>query len=54
MKKMLSMVDVDDNEAYGTTILEGITMITLPEWLEGSYELRILRGQAMFYTEIEL
>ncbi len=29
-------------------------MITLPEWLQGTYELRILRGQFMFYTEIEL
>ena len=50
----LSLVDEYDDEAYSTTILEGTTMITLPEWLEGTYELRILRGQYMFYTEIEL
>ncbi len=51
---VLSLVDEDDNEAYSTTVLEGTTMITLPEWLQGTYELRILRGQYMFYTEIEL
>ena len=50
----LSLVDEDDDEAYSITILEGTTMITLPEWLQGTYELRILRGQYIFYTEIDL
>ena len=50
----LSLVDENDDEAYSTIVLEGTTMITLPEWLQGTYELRILRGQYMFYTEIEL
>ena len=47
-------MDENETEAYSITILAGTTMITLPEWLEGTYELRILRGQYMFYTEIEL
>ena len=50
----LSLVDENDDEAYSTIVLEGTTMITRPEWLQGTYELRILRGQFMFYTEIEL
>ena len=50
----LSLVDENDDEAYSTIVLEGTTMITLPEWLQGTFELRILRGQYMFYTEIEL
>ena len=51
---VLSLADENETEAYSITILAGTTMITLPEWLEGTYELRILRGQYMFYTEIEL
>ena len=51
---VLSLADENETEAYSITILAGTTMITLPEWLEGTYELRILRGQFMFYTEIEL
>ena len=51
---VLSLVDENETEAYSITILAGTTMITLPEWLQGTYELRILRGQYMFYTEIEL
>ncbi len=50
----LSLVDEDDDEAYSTTILEGTTLLVLPEWLQGTYELRILRGQYMYYAEIEL
>ena len=50
----LSIVDEYDNEAYSTTIQAGTTLLVLPEWLQGTYELRILRGQYMFYTEIEL
>ena len=50
----LSLVDENDDEEYSITILAGTTMITLPEWLQGTYELRILRGQYMFYTEIDL
>ena len=50
----LSLVDEDDDEAYSTTILEGTTMLVLPEWLQGTFELRIQRGQYIFYTEIEL
>ena len=50
----LSLVDENDDEEYSITILAGTTMITLPEWLQGTYELRILRGQFIFYTEIEL
>ncbi len=50
----LSLVDEDDDEAYSTTILEGTTMLVLPEWLEGTFELRIQREQYIFYTEIEL
>ena len=50
----LSLVDENDDEEYSITILTGTTMITLPEWLQGTYELRILRGQYMFYTEIDL
>ena len=53
-KAEIVLMDENETEAYSITILAGTTMITLPEWLEGTYELRILRGQYMFYTEIEL
>ena len=50
----LSLVDEDDEEVYTTNISAGVTFLVLPEWLEGTYELRILRGQYMYYAEIEL
>ena len=50
----LVLIDEDDDEAYSTTILEGTTLLVLPEWLQGTFELRILSGQYIFYTEIEL
>ena len=50
----LSLVDEYDDEAYSATILAGTTLLVLPEWLQGTYELRIQRGQYVFYTEIEL
>ena len=50
----LALIDEDDEEIYSVTILEGMSFITLPEWLEGIYELQIRRGQYVFYTEIEL
>lgn len=53
-KAEIVLMDENETEAYSITILAGTTMITLPEWLAGTYELRILRGQFMFYTEIEL
>jgi len=39
---------------YSAYVLEGTTQVQLPSVLQGTYELRILRGQFMFYTEIEL
>ena len=53
-KAEIVLIGENETEVYSTYVLEGTTMITLPEWLEGTYELRILRGQYMFYTEIEL
>ncbi len=50
----LVLVDEDDDEVYTTNISVGVTFLVLPEWLEGTYELRILRGQYMYYAEIEL
>ena len=50
----LSLVDEDDEELYSTNIAEGTTQLVLPSSIEGTYELRIQRGQYVFYTEIEL
>ena len=48
------LVDENETEMYNTSVLEGTTQIQLPSTLQGTYELRILRGQYVFYTEIEL
>lgn len=50
----LALVDADSNEAYTTTLPEGTTLLVLPEWLQGTYELQIRRGQYVFAADIEL
>ena len=48
------LIGENETEVYSTYVLEGTTQVQLPSALQGTYELRILRGQFMFYTEIEL
>ena len=48
------LIGENETEVYSTYVLEGTTQVQLPSVLQGTYELRILRGQYMFYTEIEL
>lgn len=48
------LIGENETEVYSTYVLEGTTQVQLPSVLQGTYELRILRGQFMFYTEIEL
>ena len=48
------LIGDNETEVYSTYVLEGTTQVQLPSVLQGTYELRILRGQYMFYTEIEL
>ena len=48
------LIGENETEVYSTYVLEGTTQVQLPSVLQGTYELRILRGQYMFYTEIDL
>lgn len=50
----LVLLDEDDEVVYTTGISEGTTQLVLPNSIQGTYELRIQRGQYIFYTEIEL
>ena len=50
----LTILDVSEDEVYSTSISEGMTMLVLPEWLQGTFELQIRCGQYIFVAEIEL
>jgi len=50
----LAIVSADDDEVYTATLPEGTTLLVLPEWLQGTYELQIRRGQYVFAADIEL
>lgn len=50
----LVLVDESGSVVYSTAIAEGTTQIVLPSYLVGEYELRIIRGGYVFYTEIDL
>lgn len=50
----LVLVDENDNEVFFQEIEEDTDQIVLPSTLSGTYELRIYRGNYMFYGEIEL
>lgn len=50
----LRVVDTNSNVVYTTYIPTGTTQVVLPSTLSGTYELQIIRGQYLFYTEIEL
>lgn len=50
----LMICNLNGNEIYSTFITEGTESLTLPEWLEGTFELHIHRGNFCFYGEIEL
>ena len=43
-----------DSVAYTYSIPDGDNVVTLPEWLEGQYELHIHRGNFCFWGLIEL
>ena len=50
----LQLVDEDGDVVYTTVIPEDTTTLTLPADLEGTFELQIIRGDWMFYGEVEL
>ena len=50
----LILVDENDNEVFSQEIEEDTDQIVLPTTLSGTYEIRIYRGNFMFYGEIEL
>ena len=50
----LVLVDENDNEVFSQEIEEDTEQIVLPSTLSGTYEIRIYRGNYMFYGEIEL
>lgn len=50
----LRLIDGSDNVAFTQYIPTGTTQVVLPSTLSGTYELQIIRGQYLFYTEIEL
>ncbi len=50
----LVLVDENDNEVFSQEIEDDTDQIVLPTTLSGTYELRIYRGNYMFYGEIEL
>ncbi|MBQ7427890.1 MAG: hypothetical protein IJV20_11710 [Prevotella sp.] len=50
----LQLVDEDGDVVYTTVIPEDTTTLTLPADLEGIFELQIIRGDWMFYGEVEL
>lgn len=50
----LALVSADDEEVYTASLPEGTTLLVLPEWLQGTYELQIRRGQYIFVADIEL
>ena len=50
----LRLIDGSDNVAFTQYITTGTTQVVLPSTLSGTYELQIIRGQYLFYTEIEL
>ena len=50
----LVLVDENDNEVFSQEIEDDTDQIVLPTTLSGTYEIRIYRGNYMFYGEIEL
>lgn len=50
----LYLYDSVGNEVYSYNINIGCDYLVLPEWLSGTYELHIHRGNYCFYGEIEL
>lgn len=50
----LVLIDENDNEVFSQEIEDDTDQIVLPATLSGTYEIRIYRGNYMFYGEIEL
>ena len=48
------LIDENDNEVFSQEIEDDTDQIVLPATLSGTYEIRIYRGNYMFYGEIEL
>lgn len=51
---VLRLVNEDGDVEYDTVIPEGTENLPLPFFLEGEYELQIIRGQYCFYGIVEL
>lgn len=50
----LQLVDEDNDVVYSIVIPAGTTILYLPSYLEGTFELQIIDGDWLFYGEIEL
>ena len=50
----LQLVDEDNEVVYTIIIPVGTTTLVLPSDLEGTFELQIIDGEWMFYSDIEL
>lgn len=50
----LRVVDMNSNVVYSIYIAVGTTQVVLPSTLSGTFELQIIRGQYLFYTEIDI
>lgn len=49
----LCIVDEDNLVVYSVSVPTTVTIVTLPVWLNGDYELRLLTGENYyFYGEI--
>lgn len=51
---VLQLVDEDDDVVYSIVIPAGTTTLALPATLSGTFELQIIDGEWMFYSDIEL
>ena len=51
---ILQLVNEEGDLAYSVSIPANTTILTLPSYLSGVYELQIIRGQYCFYGYVEL
>lgn len=51
---VLQLVDENDDVVYTIIIPAGTTTLALPVTLSGTFELQIIDGEWMFYSDIEL
>lgn len=50
----LQLIDADENVVFSTFVIGGTPEVTLPTYLEGEYELRLVTEDLYYYGYIEL